>query len=315
MAFLRLVRVENLLMIAFTQILMRYCILQKVLSQEGVALGLNNGLFYMVVLSTVLIAAAGYIINDYFDVKTDLINRPDTVVVDRVIKRRSAIILHLTFTAAGIFIGMYAALKTGYLRFALFHFAAAFLLWVYSTQLKKTLLVGNILVSLLTASVIFMPLVYEMGTMHKISPGFITAHRHLLFDAFRITFAYSLFAFITSFAREIIKDMEDYHGDKETGGATLPITWGMLPARISAFFLLVITAILLSFVVYNTIRARHSLFSLHTVYISLALVVPLLLLALYVLRAEDRLKFRRASRVLKFIMFTGLIYSFIFYYN
>lgn len=315
MAFLRLVRVENLLMIAFTQVLLRYCILRKVLAQEAIALGLNDGLFYLVVFSTVLIAAAGYIINDYFDVKTDLINRPNTVVVDRLIKRRSAIILHLTFTAAGIVIGMYAALKTGYLRFALFHFAAAFLLWVYSTHLKKSLLIGNILVSLLTASVIFMPLVYEMGTMHKVSPGFISAHRHLLFDAFRITFAFSLFAFVTSFAREIIKDMEDYRGDKETGGATMPITWGMLPARISAFFLLIITAILLSFVVYNTIRARHSLFSLDTLYISLTLILPLLLLALYVLRAEDRLQFRRASRILKFIMLAGLCYSFIFYYN
>src|SRR5688572_20125475 len=117
-AFLKLIRIENLLMIAMTQVLIRYFILQKVLSQNHISLGMNDGLFYLLVLSTVLIAAAGYIINDYFDVKTDLINHPDTVVVDRVIKRRWAIILHITFTFLGIFLGMYAALKTGYLRLA-----------------------------------------------------------------------------------------------------------------------------------------------------------------------------------------------------
>src|SRR5438045_3765302 len=124
-AFLKLIRVENLLMIALTQILLRYFVLQKILKLYHIPLGMSDGLFYLVVLSTILIAAGGYIINDYFDIKTDLINHPDTVVVDKVIKRRWAIALHLTFTFLGIFLGMYAALKTGYLRFAIFHFAAA----------------------------------------------------------------------------------------------------------------------------------------------------------------------------------------------
>jgi 4-hydroxybenzoate polyprenyltransferase len=134
-------------MIALTQLLLRHLVLQKIFNLNGIGLELDNGLFYMVVLSTVLIAAAGYIINDYFDVKTDLINHPDTVVLDRTIKRRWAIILHITFTFAGIFIGMFAALKTGYLRLAIFHFAAATLLWFYSTHLKKQLFIGNFVVS------------------------------------------------------------------------------------------------------------------------------------------------------------------------
>lgn len=314
-AFLKLVRIENLVMIAFTQVLLRYCILQKVLALQGVALGLSDGLFYLVVFSTVLIAAAGYIINDYFDVKTDLINRPETVVVGKTIKRRSAIILHISLTFIGIVIGMYAALKTGYLRFAVFHIAAAILLWVYSLKLKKSLLVGNVVVSLLTAAVVFMPLVYEMGTMHKVNPGFISSHRTLLFDAFRITFVYSLFAFITSLAREIIKDMEDYRGDKATGGGTMPIVWGVMPGKISAFFLLVITAILLSFVSYNIIKAQRVLASVNTLYIFLLLILPLLALALYVLRSEQHGQFQRASRFLKLIMFAGLCYSFVFYYT
>ena len=102
LAFLKLIRIENLVMIALTQIVLRYLILQKILNLNNIQLELGNSLFYCLVLSTVFIAAAGYIINDYFDVKTDLINHPDTVVVDKAIKRRWAIILHITFTFVGI---------------------------------------------------------------------------------------------------------------------------------------------------------------------------------------------------------------------
>lgn len=314
-AFLKLVRIENLLMIALTQILLRYYVLQKVLSINDIELALNSALFYLMVLSTVLIAAAGYIINDYFDVKTDLINHPDTVVLDRVIKRRWAIILHITFTAAGIAIGMYAALKTGYLRLAIFHFAAATLLWFYSTDLKKKLLVGNVVVSLLTAAVAFMPIVFEMGVMQKRSPGFIFENSQAVLSSLKITCIFSLFAFVTSLAREIIKDMEDFKGDQATGGHTLPIVMGMRVSKLNAFFLLVITALLLMFVVYNTIRFQRVLFSINIVYIALALILPLTALAIYVVRASESRHFKRASLFLKVIMLLGLCYSFIFYYH
>lgn len=315
LAFLKLVRIENLIMIALTQVLLRYCVLQKVFNMNGIQLELRDTLFYGLVWSTVLIAAAGYIINDYFDVKTDTINHPDTVVVDKVIKRRWAIILHLTFTCLGIVLGMYAALKTGYLRLAIFHVAAAVLLWFYSTHLKKQLLVGNIVVSLLSSAVIFMPLVYELGVMQKLDQGFILTYKHALLSVFKITFIFSLFAFITSMAREIIKDMEDYKGDKETGGLTMPIVWGMRVSKFNVFFLLIITVILLLFVVYNTIKAQHVFFSLNNTYILLSLVLPLSILALYILKASESKQFKRASLLLKFVMLMGLCYSFIFYYN
>lgn len=315
LAFLKLIRIENLIMIALTQITLRTLVLQKILDAYGIHPELGNGLFYGLVTSTVLIAAAGYIINDYFDVKTDLINHPDTVVVDRIIKRRWAIILHITFTIAGILLGMYTALKTGYLRLAIFHIVAATLLWFYSTHLKKTLLVGNIVVSLLTAAVTFMPFVYELGIMQKNDPGFISLNRYAVFSTFKITFIFALFAFITSMAREIIKDMEDYRGDKETGGNTMPIVWGIRVSKLNAFFLVVITVLLLLFVLYNTIKSERVLFTLNNVYIFLGLIVPLSVLALYTLNASESRQFKRASLLLKFIMLTGLCYSFIFYYN
>lgn len=314
-AFLKLVRTENLVMIVLTMVLLRYFVLQKILIQNQVELELGNALFGMLVLSTVLIAAAGYIINDYFDVRTDLINHPDTVVLDRTIKRRWAIILHITFTLLGIVLGMYAALRTGYLRLAIFHVVAAVLLWFYSTDLKKKLLVGNLVVSLLTAAVAFIPLVFEMGVMHKLHPGFISENGFTILRAFKVTFIFALFAFVTSMAREIIKDMEDFKGDKATGGLTMPIVWGIRTSKFNAFFLLNITALLMLFVVYNSIKTTLLLFTVSNLYILLTLVLPLVVLSLYTLRANESRHFKRASLFLKLIMLLGLSYSFVFFYN
>lgn len=293
---------------------MRYFILQKILVANQIALELNNGLFGLLVLSTVLIAAAGYMINDYFDVKTDLINHPDTVVVDKVIKRRVVIILHLVFTFIGLMLGVFCALKTGYLRLAIFHIGAATLLWFYSTHFKKQLLIGNIVVSLLTAAVSFLPFVYEMGLMQHIEPGFGSQNKLVILSCLKIICLFSLFAFITSMAREIIKDMEDYQGDKETGGYTMPIYWGMPASKLTAFFLIVITIILLLFVVYNSFKFYRSV-TIDEVYILGALCLPLTVLSILILRAKQPLDFKRASLLLKFIMLMGLGFSLIFYYN
>jgi 4-hydroxybenzoate polyprenyltransferase len=302
-------------MIALTQYLLRYYVLQKILSANNIALGLDNSLFGLLVLSTVLIAAAGYIINDYFDVKTDMINHPDTVVIDKVIKRRWAIILHLTFTVVGLMLGMFCALKTGYLRLAIFHIVAAVLLWFYSTHFKKQLLIGNVVVSLLTASVFFIPFVYEIGIMQHIQPGFTANHAPIILSCLKVVIIFSIFGFVTSMAREIIKDMEDFKGDKETGGYTMPIYWGMQSSKLAAFFLLVITVILLLFVVYNTFKLHRTVSSPHIVYILAALVLPLLILLFMTIRAQEPKHFKHASLLLKFIMLMGLGYSFIFYFN
>ena len=294
---------------------MRSFVLQKIFLNNQIPLSLSSQLYSWLTLSVVLIAAAGYIINDYFDVKTDLINHPDTVVLDKTIKRRWAIMLHISFTILGIVISVMVALKIGYLRLSLFHFIAAILLWVYSTHLKKRLLIGNIVVSILTASVPFIPLVFELGLRQKGDSQFIFENKHLIFSAIKVTVLYGVFAFITSMAREIIKDIEDFKGDKETGGATMPIVWGIRTSKFNAFFLLIITALLLFFALYNTIKAERILMTFSNLYIALGLILPLLILAYTVLRSTSSLHFKRASLFLKFIMLAGLCYSLVYYFS
>jgi 4-hydroxybenzoate polyprenyltransferase len=153
-----------------------------------------------------------------------------------------------------------------------------------------------------------------MGLMQNIHPGFIFENKHAVLSSFKIVGIFGLFAFITSLAREIIKDLEDYKGDKATGGSTMPIVWGIRASKLNAFFLMVITAILLSFVVYNTIRVQRVILSLNNIYIVAGLIVPLVTLSMYTLSAGNTYQFSRASHALKFIMLVGLGYSFIYYY-
>jgi 4-hydroxybenzoate polyprenyltransferase len=209
---------------------------------------------------------------------------------------------------------VFTALKTGYLRLAIFHIIAALALWFYSTHFKKQLLVGNIVVSLLTAAVPFLTFVFEIAYLQKNIPDFTTQYMPVVLSASKITLLFSVFAFITSLAREIIKDMEDYKGDKETGGKTMPISWGVQTSKVFCFFLVAITVILLLVVVYNTIKYKSEFLSIPNLYILIGLVLPLTFLLFIIIKAQSPKQFKNASLLLKFIMLIGIGYSFIYYF-
>lgn len=168
---------------------------------------------YVLAGSTVFIAAAGYIINDYYDVKIDLINKPDRVVVGKSIRRRHALFLHWALSVSGVVLGFAAGWRVGAV-----HFFCGFLLWWYSNQLKRLPLVGNISVALLTALSVFVVAI--------------------LFNPYsKIILMYALFAFFINMLREVVKDMEDLKGDDTFGCRTLPIVWGLRPTKMFLYFL------------------------------------------------------------------------------
>ena len=170
-------------------------------------------------VSTILITAAGYVINDYYDVKIDYINKPHRVVVGKFLKRRSSIVLHAWLNTLGILLGTWVSWKIG-----LIDFFAIGLLWLYSNQLKRLPLLGNITVAVLTGLAVFIVFIFFQESI------FLFA-------------AYATFAFFISLIREIIKDMEDVEGDKKFGCKTLPISIGIRRSKIviyliSLFFLM-----------------------------------------------------------------------------
>src|SRR5665647_304452 len=217
-AFFKLVRLPNLFFIALTQMLFRFFILHYVYSNgsdgsEHIQLPLN--LFYLLVIASICIAAAGYIINDYFDVNIDQVNKSSKVIIGAYIKRRYAILFHALLSITGLLLSMYIGYKIQNIYIPVFNFISIVVLWFYSTTFKKKLLIGNILISLLTAWVILVLTVAEYR--FRISPHDIVWQRLL-----KVSFVYAGFAFIISLIREVIKDMEDIEGDLKYKCKTMP---------------------------------------------------------------------------------------------
>lgn len=221
-AWLRLVRWPNLLIIALTQLVAWWCIIHP-LRELRVLTPLN---FLLLCLSTVLIAGGGYIINDYFDIQIDVINKPDKVILERDIPRRHAIIVHSVMNIlAMIFAGM-VAFQAGHPEWLILQLACTGLLWRYSTTWKRQFMIGNVVVSLMTALTVVALIIYE-PSLHHATRSLIVLRR-LSVSPMAALSIFAFFAFILTWMREIVKDMEDYKGDDAEGCVTMPIRWGLL---------------------------------------------------------------------------------------
>lgn len=314
-AFARLVRWPNLVFIALTQALFFYCIVQPEFEDAAKQANLHPPYIWWMILSSILIAAAGYIINDYFDLNIDRINKPDKLVVERVIRRRWTIIWHLVFSVIGVLIGVYIDWKTNVRFLGLANLACVVLLFVYSISLKKKLLSGNVLISLLTAWTIFVITWCEVNQLSVVQPRF---------DAERIikwAFVYGGFAFIISLIREVIKDMEDIEGDRKYRCRTMPIVWGLNVSKVfTAVWLVVLMAailILLVYIlrfVYRTDASAGWWFGF--IYSVVLVLAPLAWILRHLFRAQSAADFHRLSSMVKLVMLSG-IFSMIFlkFYN
>lgn len=314
-AILRLIRFQNLLIIAATQYIMRYCIIYPFLKINNFELQLSGFHFFLLVLSTVLIAAGGYVINDYFDTGTDRLNRPGKVVIDKSIQRRMAMLIHFLLNFTGIVIGIYLSFYIKVPELSVIFMLAAGLLWFYSTNYKRQFLVGNIVVSIMTGIVPLMVILYEMPLLNaKYGLIMLSYQANFNYIFFWIA-AFSFFAFLTTLLREIIKDAEDFEGDSAFGMNTLPIIIGQKSTKIVISSLIVTCLFLLTLVFIRFLLYRGiSLDYLTAGYFLLFLVLPFLFLLYKIIIAQDKKDFYTASQITKFIMLTGILYSFVVRY-
>ncbi len=312
---LKLVRFPNLLIIAATQYSMRYLIMDPLLPSDSFSLQFGGFQFFLLVLSTVFIAAAGYIINDYFDTRADLINKPSRVVVGFRITRRQAMTLHAVLNIIGVGLGVYLAFYIKIPSLGIIFLIATGMLWFYSTNYKRQFLIGNLSVAFLTGLVPLMVVLFEIPLLNR-----EYGEEMLKYDAtFNYMFAwvggFSFFAFLTTLIREVIKDAEDFEGDSAYGMKTVPIVMGTRWTRVLIIGLIALMIFLLVYLLW-----KHILFSVEPMdYYSLAyflffLIVPLVLLAVQAGRASSREDYHRASVLIKWIMLTGILYSGLVFY-
>jgi 4-hydroxybenzoate polyprenyltransferase len=266
-SFLRLTRIWNLLILALSQ----YFTAVMLISRGNVF----DWRFFLLVSATGMIAAAGYIINDYYDIKIDLINKPERVVIGKGITRRYALLLHTVLSLLGIAIGFLLDWRIG-----IINFASVFLLWWYSNDLKRQPFIGNVVVAILTAmGIIIVDALYRTGNT--------------------LIFIYASFAFFMTLIREIIKDMEDLKGDDTFGCKTLPIVWGLRKTKFLIYGIIVFFAL-------TVILLNIFFVQLPVYYFIVFLFIPLLWLMIQLIRADTKRDFGWLSNFCKVIMLLGV---------
>ena len=332
-AFIKLIRLPNLLIIVLTQYAIRYGIMYPILLSvsDDVEIGfrMTELDFFLLSLSTVMIAAAGYIINDYFDVKVDRVNRPNSIIVGKYIKRRVAMGAHIVISSIAVLIAAYLAYKVGNWKLILIQLASAGALWYYSVLFKKQVLVGNMVVAILAALVPFVAGFYELllqyiniddtanNLLFFLPPETpFDEVQHVLMEIFRNmlywVLGFSLFAFISTMVREIIKDIEDYEGDKKYFSNTLPVVHGKLKAKRVAQAIAMVMIILIAYLQYIQLQAKDMA---SFMYFLFAVQVPLIFVVSKLNAAKEKTDFTKLSRYMKLIMLMGIVYTAFFYYS
>ena len=228
--YLMLVRWQNLLMTAIVLFVMEKWVATPILRAAYFGEQLPWWLLMLLILATVFIAAGGYVINDYFDVKIDAINRPDRLIVTRGVTKPEAMRLFQVLTVVGIVCGLItAACLRSWVTAVIFVFVPG-LLWFYSASYKRQLIIGNLIVAfvaalapLLTAIANVAWLRHLYGDVNGIDVLSLTTLPH---DIYVWIGGFAAFAFLGTLIREVIKDMQDVMGDRELECHTLPVVLG-----------------------------------------------------------------------------------------
>ena len=297
-SFLKLIRLKNLIIVALTQLLIKFSLINPFVDHFI----LSNTQFYLLVLATVFITASGYIINDIYDVAADKINKNKKRIIGKIINSRNAIFWYIFFNLTGLLLGCYIACIVEKPAFGLIFFYCIFSLWTYSKHMKSSFLLGNLQVSFLTALSVFNVALFDI-----IPDGINKANDELM--VFKIILCYTVFAFITTFIREIIKDLEDIEGDKNINAKTLAITCGIEKTKWIALLFAIFTFLGISYFQYFQYSVISSEWGINkiAIFYTLFLQVLLLFLGFKIYHSQVKTDFYFISRLCKCIMIIGIL--------
>ncbi|SDG54091.1 geranylgeranylglycerol-phosphate geranylgeranyltransferase [Psychroflexus sediminis] len=275
-------------MLVFSAALIRFALVPGF----GVNTQIDLTAYALLVISILCIAAGGNIINDFFDITTDSINKPDRLLIDKVISRQTALKLYFVVNAIGVGLAFYLFLTQAFEQFGLVFYTLVFsplLLAAYSIWLKPMAIIGNLLVSLLVGLSLFC-----LGT------ALVNQDRYpVVFFTIGI---YSFLAFLLNLCRELIKDIEDIRGDNFCNMSTLPILIGKKRSNYVVFGLLTfIILVLLSVVLSYFLTLNLLIF-----YVFVFILLPLILISKQVLDAKAEKDYKKISLHLKLVFLTGI---------
>ncbi len=303
MIYLKLIRYQNLLLLAFMQLVFRYGFLKL----QKIDLALTHFQYGLLVLSTVLIAAGGYVINDIFDQETDDHNKPTKRIVGNHISEAKAYNLYAGLTITGVIIGFILSnqiYRSGF--FTIFIFIAA-LLYFYATSLKQMLLLGNIAVAFLLGFSVLIIAFFD------IFPATADDNRAIMSVMFGILKDYAIFAFVLNFIRELVKDCEDIKGDLREHMKTLPIVLGIPKTTKLVSVLLVVPILILLWYINSYLMSNNLYYAV--LYAVILVLTPLIFCAIKIWTARTKKDFKQISTLLKWIIFFGILSVTVIHFN
>ena len=295
MNYLKLIRYQNLLMLALMQLIFRYGFLEL----QNIPLALADWQYGILVLATVCIAAGGYIINNIFDVETDSENKPENVIVGKFISETKAYNLYIGFTVIGVAMGFYLSNVIEKPSFASIFIVIAATLYFYATSLKQSLLIGNFVVALLLSFSVIIIGIFDLFPITN------EENKPVMGLLFGILLDYAIFAFIINFIREIVKDLQDVEGDSNQEMSTLPIVLGVKKTTKLVFGLSIFPVILILNYINSNLFSSGLIYG--TLYGLVFTLAPLLYFSIKIWSAKTTQDFHHLSTVLKWILFFGIL--------
>ena len=297
--FLRLSRPVNLIIILVTMYGLGWFF-----TDVNPEFGVQSLDFFLLSISTSMIAAAGNIINDYFDVRADRVNKPERLIIGKYVKRRVAIVTHWGINVLAFGIAIYLSWRLNSFWYLFIHLLSINLLWFYSLYFKRRFLIGNVLIAALTALVPLLVGIYFYQTISSdtisftsIDPSFSNVGPSFILW---LCFLLASFAFLLNLAREMVKDMEDVEGDLLIKAKTLPITLGIKKTKTVVSILLIITSLGASLIWFVF---KIPLINLFPVLISGLFTISALVL---LPKAHDKIRFKTINGLIKIAMVAGL---------
>lgn len=296
--FFKLIRWKNVLLVLYIQVLLKFFVFNSL----SISTNLSIIQFLVLLVSILLITSAGYIINDVFDVKTDLINKPKKVIVTKYITLEKAQQLYTWLNSIGIALGIGLSLHIEKPTYSFIFIGTSLLLYYYSKIFKSKPLIGNLIVSFLTSFSIYTLYIFETFTI-KVT--------YIQLFIYYIIIILCLFAFLLNLIREIVKDIIDIKGDYSLNMSTLPISIDIGRTKKIVLFICLITLVLLIFFVFYF----ATIYKLTIIYLILSVILPLLYLTLKLKTATSKNDFQKISVILKICMFFGISAIIIFSLN
>ena len=305
---LRLVRWSNVLFIGALVWVMEKWVATPILVQAAFGEQLPEYLLWLLMAGTMLVAAGGYVENDYFDIKIDRINRPDEVIITRSISKETAVRLSWILNLIGFVCGLTAAIALRSISVGIVFMMVPGLLWFYSASYKRLFMIGNLIISFLAS---LTPLLVAMSNIALLEHRYetILPYTTLTRDLYMWLGGFALFAFLLTWIREIIKDIQDQMGDRELECHTMPVIWGEKWTKVFVTGLIILTLAIIGHLWWHVLPFERGWSSLSTRYIVLGIVTPLLGVLGLLWNAKIPSDYKTCQQLVKFTMLLGMLYS------